>query len=443
MYFADVKKGWMILVVCGLVGGMLLSLLWIGVARLCVAALIWATLILINIALIALTLFCFVKAGKINGEAIAQKFTKEVTLPSWMDPSSNDKKIFLCVGYAMCGITGLFLLFTLVIARRLKVAIACIKVASNAIGRMPSLLLFPLLPFFMVIMLLAWWLSVAVLLFTTSTVKKRADGSFKLVWSHTTQYLAAYHIFGLLWSWQFICGFSYLTISSSVAYYYWYQGDPPDKSSILSSIHRTSRYHLGTVAFGSLLVAVVQLVKFIFAYINSKLKRLRKSAWVPFCLIGCIGGCLFVLERILKYINRNAYIMVAIKGTNYCKSASRGVSLLVSNALRVIAVTVVGDIVIFLGKLLVGAGSGVCAFYMAGSKMYTDPEKSTYLSSPILPVLLSSIIGFLLGHIFMQVYEMAIDTVFLCFCEDCEQHDANPVCAPDTLLHAVGASRKI
>lgn len=39
------------------------------------------------------------------------------------------------------------LLFTLVMLRRVAVAVACIKVASQAVSTMPSILLFPLLPF--------------------------------------------------------------------------------------------------------------------------------------------------------------------------------------------------------------------------------------------------------------------------------------------------------
>jgi choline transporter-like protein 2/4/5 len=39
------------------------------------------------------------------------------------------------------------LLFTLVMIRRVAIAVACIKVASQAVAHMPSILLFPLLPF--------------------------------------------------------------------------------------------------------------------------------------------------------------------------------------------------------------------------------------------------------------------------------------------------------
>ena len=37
--------------------------------------------------------------------------------------------------------------------------------------------------------------------------------------------------------------------------------------------------------------------------------------------------------------------------------------------------------------------------------------------------MLSVIFAFLIIHCFMTVYEMTLDTIFICFCEDCEQND--------------------
>lgn len=41
-------------------------------------------------------------------------------------------------------------------------------------------------------------------------------------------------------------------------------------------------------------------------------------------------------------------------------------------------------------------------------------------------------------QIFFSVYEMAIDTVLLSFCEDCESNNGHPRCAPPLLLEAIG-----
>jgi hypothetical protein len=38
----------------------------------------------------------------------------------------------------------------------------------------------------------------------------------------------------------------------------------------------------------------------------------------------CIKYCMWYLEKVLKFINRNAYILVAVKGYSYCYSAGLG-----------------------------------------------------------------------------------------------------------------------
>lgn len=70
---------------------------------------------------------------------------------------------------------------------------------------------------------------------------------------------------------------------------------------------------------------------------------------------------------------RNAYILVAIKGKNYCSSALHAVKLIVTNILRMAAVNTVGDFLIFLGKLAVTAGCGFIAFLISDIDYYNNP----------------------------------------------------------------------
>lgn len=102
---------------------------------------------------------------------------------------------------------------------------------------------------------------------------------------------------------------------------------------------------------------------------------------------------------------RNAYIMAAVHGNGFCTSASLAVKTIVTNFLRIAAVDTVGDALVFLGKLSVMAGSGVIAMLMSTLVYYTDPVKypNTFLSSPLLPVFLSLLVGFIVASVFFNV----------------------------------------
>lgn len=72
----------------------------------------------------------------------------------------------------------------------------------------------------------------------------------------------------------------------------------------------TIGHHLGTVAFGSLLIAIIRTIRTVVAYFQRKLKKQHnKLAEYVLCCVQCCLGC---LERCIRFINKHAYIITAI-----------------------------------------------------------------------------------------------------------------------------------
>lgn len=65
-----------------------------------------------------------------------------------------------------------------------------------------------------------------------------------------------------------------MTLSGAFASYYWafHKSEVPF-FALLGSFSRCVRYHLGSVAFGTLLVAIVRFIRVILEYINAKCKK--------------------------------------------------------------------------------------------------------------------------------------------------------------------------
>jgi choline transporter-like protein 2/4/5 len=76
---------------------------------------------------------------------IAQGITD--TIPDTVNPTALEKTTWRNIGIAAAVVAGLVLLLTLLMISRIRVAVACIKVASQAVGAMPTIILYPLLPF--------------------------------------------------------------------------------------------------------------------------------------------------------------------------------------------------------------------------------------------------------------------------------------------------------
>ena len=131
----------------------------------------------------------------------------------------------------------------------------------------------------------------------------------------------------------------------------------------------------GSLAFGSLILAIVRFIRVILEYVDEKLKTAKnpvaefamKSVLLVakspvltshMLLSRCLKCCFWCLEKCLKFLNRNAYILIAVYGNSFCPAAKDAFMLLMRNIVRVWVLDKVSDFLLFLGKLLITIGMG-------------------------------------------------------------------------------------
>ena len=96
--------------------------------------------------------------------------------------------------------------------------------------------------------------------------------------------------------------------------------------------------------------------------INAKLYyvlcRLQNSStnslYIDYCSKCCVC-CFYVIEKFIKFINYNAYTIVNIEGTPFCKSAQKAFAIIVENSVHLAAINSVGDFMLFLVKITIAA----------------------------------------------------------------------------------------
>ena len=376
------------------------------------------------------------------------------------------------------GIIFLFILLMLIALRqRILIAIELIEQASVAVAQMFSTLVFPILPwalesfFFLFFAAIALYLSSAgvatyQIVYEVSNVTTRTaapppnpctnpcfneltNQTFELgdicypepfiqscpncpqvqcqfvkyvKNSESAAWMQWYNLFGLYWGVAFAHALGEMILAGVFALWYWTWDKKNVPCCALSrSIFNTFVFHLGTVAFGSLIIAIIKMLRTILSYVEDKLKKYNND--LTRCLICMCKCCLWCLEKFMKFINRNAYIVCAIKGTNFCVSAKEAFSLLMRNIVRVVVLNKIVDFLLFLGKLVVTAGVGCLAYFVfSGSIPWVKDEipNLNFLATPIVVTVLGT---YFIAAAFFGVYEMAVDTLFLCFLEDLERND--------------------
>lgn len=229
-------------------------------------------------------------------------------------------------------------------------------------------------------------------------------------------YFKIINVVGFIWLIFFISAFSEMVLAGTFAQWYWtIRKEDVPFFTLTASIYRTLRFHIGTLAFGSLILTICRIIRLILEYIDRKLKKFDNE--LTKAILCCCKCFFFCLENFLRFLNRNAYIMCAIHGKNFCSSARDAFNLLMRNVLRVIALDSTTDFLFFLSKLLISLGMSASTFVYITSDLFSQHFPNVFLHVPLAQVFFIFVGSYIIASVFFSVYSMAVDTLFLCFCE--------------------------
>lgn len=322
--------------------------------------------------------------------------------------------LILAIIASICTVVLLLVLF--VMRNRIALVVALFKEAGKCLQGVPWMLIQPFITFIIYVIITLYFLFIFACFSNMGTpVATTKAGLTKVRFEKNAferQFWWIYFI-GWVWTSEFVIACQEFVISSSVAIWYFSSKKSKIHIPILQSICILIKHHLGSIAFGSLIITIVKVIKYILMYIKQKMDESGNDC-AKFCLKCCIC-CMWCLENVLKFLHQNAYTVIAIEGTNFCSSAKKAFEIIASNALRVAALNSVGDFVLFLGKVSVMCISGLIAFFWLKTI-----QNIFYLAVPIIAV---CVFSFLIAHVFFSVYEMVVDALLICFCEDSNRND--------------------
>ncbi|KAG9154899.1 hypothetical protein Leryth_015524 [Lithospermum erythrorhizon] len=455
-YVADIEKAWPVLIVCGGMLPLFLSIIWLLMIRHLVGAMPWITVILFNVLMISLTMFYYLKAGWIGNNAISPIIGE---YDPYYHVAAREVTHIHAAAVLMTILMIIAFFSSIAIARRILMATSVLKVAAKVIGEVQALIVYPVIPYVILSIFLMFWFSAAFHIFSSGRIvqndcsnnccaydlkSKRVNCDSCCGYSvKYTPHIAAsvlFHLFGCYWATQFVKAWSSTVIAGSVASYYWAREEASQAVPFLpvfSSMKRLTRYNLGSVALGSLIVSFVESIRFMLEALRRKLKvaNAMPDSWIGKATFHSSQCCLRCIGWAVKSVNRNGYIMIAITGKCFFKASEIATELIISNILRIGKVNVIGDVILFLGKLCVSLTSALFAFLMLDTHKYKNAHNK--ISSPIFPVLVSWGLGYIVASLFFAVVEMSIDTIILSFCQDTEEHQGTAQYAPLLLLETL------
>ena len=460
-YVNDLFSCLTIIAVIGLVFAMAGSWVWVLFLKYFAKPLVWISIISVLVGLAILTFVGLCKSGQLSESAdliraYAAVGGSNVTAYGIPLASEGEAWIFKLM-WAFGGILFFVCFMGLCMKQKqIRQATAVLKEASNALQDMPLMIAFPFIPFVLCVLFFFYFMIGTAYIWTADQISMSDLNAAVVETAGTTNgmpttvdkdesvlfYMFWYHLLGFLWANQLVQAISMCTISGAYSFWYFYgrveERKPEVAHAFIRSLKRVLRYHIGSMAFGALLVALVQLARAILAYVDKQTKTWQdksKLLKVAFKVVAC---CLWCFEKAMKFITRNAYIFIAINGKPFCTSAKHAFWSIIKNLFLVGFVNLVSVVLILLGKLIITVGCGVIAYiYIESSPSFTykqsevvtcvnpatgedmlDCDKIVLLQSPVVPVIFTMMMAWVIASMFFYIYELGVDTLLMCFIEE-------------------------
>ena len=331
--------------------------------------------------------------------------------------------------WVFTALAAAWLLFILIMCNRIRLAVALTQVTSKYINKTWCIVFVPFLFFIILVIWLAYWIVMLVFLYASGEFESTSKifASFKM--DETLEYGFWFHIVMLFYITAVIEAYSQFVYASSACIWYFNFEKGTENHPIAKSFQRGIRYHFGSLVFGATIIAIIRFLMFFVEYIKKKLEKSAgktqgKCFKCIFCVIQCCLGC---CNKFMEYVNKHAFIQIALKGDSFCTSAFEGFGLIIRNLGRFSVLALVSGIFSLVGTLFITVASCIIGYFLITNVDTFSDE----LNSCVLPVVAFGLIGFVMGRVTMTIFSVSGDALIHSFLLDEELNKGQPKAFPE------------
>ena len=230
----------------------------------------WIVIVLIQVGLISgsvVGIYAYAKSKQIFAEG-------DTASPS----------IALTVGIVLAILSVVFFCMLCYGFRALKTAIDVIDASADFLAGTKRIILVPVLYFFVSLIVIFLWLLALACIYSIGTITAAPNSEFglqnrsvKLDGKNEKQFFVLsflFMLFGLFWICQFInAKTKFIAMVSASTYYFNSSKDKEGSSEVSLGFQYAYMYHMGTLAFGSFIIALVEFIRYVFVYTSQAIAR--------------------------------------------------------------------------------------------------------------------------------------------------------------------------
>ncbi|KAG0081293.1 putative choline transporter, neither null mutation nor overexpression affects choline transport [Linnemannia elongata] len=224
--------------------------------------------------------------------------------------------------------------------------------------------------------------------------------------------LIVFCFFSFYWTSQVIKNIIHVTIAGVFATYYFMAGSPQgmSKSPTMASFKRACTTSIGSICFGSLIIAIIQTLR----ALTQILRGDGNDGIMAFiaCIIDCFLAC---LQGMIEYVNKYAFCQVAIYGKAYIPAARDTWNILKDRGIvQIINDNLIGN-VWAMGAIMAGVLSGLASYLYL---RFANPSFNSNGEFTYVIVVMAFVLGLQMLFTVGTVIDSGVATTFVCLAED-------------------------
>jgi len=279
------------------------------------------------------------------------------------------------------------------------------EAAGTFVASNPRIGILPIVTYMSFAPVIVWWLFTTVFLYSIGTPKYEEKTFVAQIERPAyLDYVLWYILFGLFWFCS-LCIAIQKFVTNATTCMWFFSGQGSDNSddatgsvSIMLGVKWAMFKHIGSLALGSFLIAVVTMIKVVFEYFAAQQEKVAGKDNVAFKAIACCIRCaIWCLDAYVKFINENAYIQIALHNSTFCTGAWESFYLMVRHGGRFGSASVVSFLMVWIGKGCIVALS-VWLTILLVQQMHPD------VSMPLIPAVFVGLFAYVVATLFLNIF---------------------------------------
>lgn len=183
---------------------------------------------------------------------------------------------------------------------QLSTAISVIDASADFLRDTPRIMIVSIIYFIVTAMVIGVWAFGVVCINSMGEIKANptpipqgrtfkipGGGNQNLWW-----YMLIIMVFGLIWFVNFIAAkTSFITMIAASTYYFNSTNEKDGEAEVCTAISYAYKYHIGTIAFGSFIIAVLDVIRILFEFAAEQMIKASGENCLIICLVS-IASCL-------------------------------------------------------------------------------------------------------------------------------------------------------